>query len=124
MPAADRWSATIEDSLDSEPLATIGDLILAVRTPRSHDFVSVDVGTTQDTHPEPHPEAGSTVVVASRPQPWFTPLWDGEVHVGEAHAVDFRIRGRPYHLTLRQLREGGDGPPWVSCDFVLERAWP
>ncbi len=121
-PDRERWSATIEDSVDSEPVTTIGDLIVAVRTPRSHDFVSVDVGIAQDTHAESHPTTGPPIVVASRPQPWFTPLWAGEVHVGEDHAVDFRIRSRTYHLTLRRLREAGDGYPWVTCDFVLERA--
>jgi hypothetical protein len=107
--------------VNSQPLATVGDLILAVRTPRSSDFVSVEVGSVKDKQPEPQKKASFPPVIASRPDPWFTPLWSGEVHVDEDHAVDFQIGGHSYHLTLRRIRETGDGYPWVSCDFVLER---
>jgi hypothetical protein len=118
---AQRWSATIEDSANSHPLVSVGDLIVAVRTPRSSDFVFVEVGPMVENQPNPPKAPPFGPVIESRPDHWFTPSWSSEVHVGEDHAVDFQIGGQSYHLTLRGIREARDGFPWISCDLVLER---
>jgi hypothetical protein len=116
MPSA-CWNATIVDSPESEPYAVVGDLVVAVRTPRSQDFVTVEVAASSRcaqslTHP-----AG--VVLAPKPTPVLAGEWQGEVHIG--NAVSFHVEGGSYRLTLTKLSENRAGLPWVNCDFLLER---
>jgi hypothetical protein len=115
--SAVHWNCTVVDSPGYQPYAVVGDLVLAVRTPRSRDFVTVEVATMAECGGELVP-AG-----AARPIPTPTPRlhhqWQGEVGVG--HTVPFELHGARYHLTLARLEEGPDGFPWVACDFCLER---
>ncbi len=117
--SAHRWNATVVDSPDSQPYRMLGNLLLAVRTPRSQNFVTVEVGPASTCRYLP--SAPDDVVKSPEPYPWFTPLWSGEVYVGEDRTVDFRLEGNSYHLTLKRLAEGPGGFPWVTCDFCLER---
>lgn len=116
MPVA-RWNATVVDSPDSEPFAVVGDLVVAVRTPRSRDFVTVEVAPTSREGATLPIEAG--VVLAPRPMPCLADQWHGEVHLGDA--VRFSVDGTSYRLTLSRLSETPAGLPWVACDFLLER---
>jgi hypothetical protein len=117
MPAA-HWNATVVDSPESEPYAVVGDLVVAVRTPRSRDFVTVEVArTSRSWHALSRP-AG--VLLSSKPTPCFADQWHGEVHLGDF--VSFNLEGESYRLTLARLSETAAGLPWVTCDFLLERA--
>ncbi len=111
------WNATIADSPESEPFAVMGDLVLAVRTPRSQDFVTVEVARMSQLGAPPQRTAG--VVLASKPSPLMADQWHGEVHLGDA--VSFDVEGSSYRLTLARLAESPAGLPWVTCDFLLER---
>jgi hypothetical protein len=112
-----RWNATIADSPGSEPYAVVGDLVLAVRTPRSSDFVTVEVApTSQFDHDLARPDG---VLMSSRPAPCFTVEWHGEVRLGGT--VAFEVAGESYRLTLARLANNPAGLPWVTCDFWLER---
>jgi hypothetical protein len=111
------WNATIVDSPESEPYAVVGDLVVAVRTPRSRDFVTVEVAATSRCAESLRRPAG--VVLASKPSPFLADHWQGEVHLGDS--VRFDVEGDSYRLTLARLAENPAGLPWVTCDFLLER---
>jgi hypothetical protein len=117
MPAA-QWNGTVVDSPESEPYAVVGDLVLAVRTPRSRDFVTVEVARTDHVGPPLRRQSG--VVLSSRPTPFLADQWHGEVHLGDP--VSFSVDGASYRLTLARLSEIAAGQPWVSCEFLVERA--
>ncbi|MBC7894955.1 MAG: hypothetical protein H7066_06060 [Cytophagaceae bacterium] len=117
MPAA-QWNGTVVDSPESEPYAVFGDLVLAVRTPRSRDFVTVEVARTDRIGPSFTRQAG--VLLSPRPTPFLADQWHGEVHLGDP--VSFNVEGASYRLTLARLSEITVGQPWVSCDFLVERA--
>jgi len=112
-----RWLATVVDSPDFEPFAVVGDLVLAVRTPRSRDFVTVEVA--------PMSVCGADLVqptdlcLTPTPTPRLHDEWRGEVHLGDS--VRFLMAGGSYRLTLDRLAETPEGLPWVVCDFRLER---
>jgi len=116
MPAR-RWTATIVDSPDSDACVVVGALVVAVRTPRSQDFVTVEVA------PAAPGEAGLArppgVFHSSSPYPCLSYPWHGEVSLGAP--VRFHVADGSYRLTLLRLSEGPGGAPWVSCDFCLER---
>lgn len=111
------WNATVVDSPESEPYAVVGDLVVAVRTPRSQDFVTVEVAPTARCGQAFQRPAG--VLLSSKPTPCLTNQWHGEVHLGDP--VSFHVEGESYRLTLARLSEDPAGLPWVTCDFVLER---
>lgn len=112
-----QWNATVVDSPGSEPYAVVGDLVLAVRTPRSRDFVTVEVApTSRSGHVMPRP---SGVFLSSKPSPCLADQWHGEVYIG--NSVSFHVEGGSYRLTLARLSESPAGLPWVTCDFLLER---
>jgi hypothetical protein len=116
MPAA-QWNATVMDSPGSEPWAVVGDLVVAVRTPRSRDFVTVEVAGKEqfaDTRPR-----ADGVLISPRPIPCIADRWHGELHLGDP--VNFDVEGASYRLTLARLLENPAGLPWVTCDFLLER---
>jgi hypothetical protein len=115
--AAAYWKATVDDSPGSEPYTVVGDLVVAVRTPRSQDFVTVEVARTSrcgDALERP-----SGVRLSPRPAPCIADQWHGEVHLG--NPVCFDVEGETYRLTLARLADNQAGPPWVTCDFELER---
>lgn len=116
MPAA-RWNATVVDSPGSEPYAVVGDLVVAVRTPRSRDFVTVEVAPSAQCAPSP--ERRSDVLLSSKPLPCFPAPWQGEVHLGRT--VSINVAGGYYRLTLARLSELHEGLPWIACDFAVER---
>jgi len=108
----------IEDSLESSPFALVDDVVVVVRTPRSDDFVTVEVGSVLDCRfPASSPDE---VVRAPRPGPWIADGWCGEVHLGEE--VDFELRGRSYHLRLERTDTTRCRPPWACYEFRLRRA--
>ncbi|MCC6316992.1 MAG: hypothetical protein IT361_04800 [Gemmatimonadaceae bacterium] len=112
-----RWNATVSDTPETEPYAVIGDLVLAVRTPRSRDFVTVEVASSaRATAPQ---KRAAGVLLSPRPTPCLADQWHGEVHLGDA--VSFDVDGARYRLTLARLSETPAGMPWVTCDFLLER---
>src|SRR5436190_1074968 len=43
------WDVSVVDAPNSEPYVVVADLVLAVRTPRSRDFVTVEVGRAEQT---------------------------------------------------------------------------
>jgi hypothetical protein len=110
-----RWMVRIVDDPDSEPCAQAGDLLLAVRTPRSRDFVTVEVGSAADSRRAPRERA---VVCSAAPPPWIHTEWQGEVYVGKS--VSFHIGRQSYALTLAKLEEARPALPWIACEFVLE----
>jgi len=111
------WNATVVDSPESEPFAFVGDLVVAVRTPRSRDFVTVEIAATSHAMRAVHHSGG--VLYLSKPSPCLEDQWHGEVRLGDP--VQFNVDGESYRLTLAQLSEHAAGLPWVTCDFVLER---
>jgi hypothetical protein len=115
--SAVQWNATIVDSPESEPYAVVGDLVVAVRTPRSQNFVTVEVAHTSRAAGALQRPAGA--VLSSKPSPFLRDQWHGEVHLGSA--VSFDVEGGSYRLTLARLAENPAGLPWVTCDFLLER---
>jgi hypothetical protein len=115
--SAVRWNATVVDSPDSDPYTIVGDLLLAVRTPRSRDFVTVEVGPAARCRQRLAMPGG--VSRTPEPYPRLTARWQGEVHTGDT--VDFQVEGNSYHLTLARLAESPAGFPWVTCQFSLER---
>jgi hypothetical protein len=115
--AAARWNATVVDSPGSEPYTVVGDLVVAVRTPRSRDFVTVEVAPVALCADEI--EATEGVRLASAPSPRVTPSWHGELHPGDT--ARFRVAGSSWRLTLARMAESPAGLPWVVCDFDLER---
>src|SRR3990170_3968887 len=114
MPAV-RWHATVVDSPGSDPFTVVGDLVVAVRTPRSRDFVTIEIAPTALCGPELSQRP--SVILSPRPYPCLTDHWQGEVHIGEP--VDFEVAGASYRLTLARLAESPDGLPWIACDFSL-----
>ena len=116
MPTA-HWSATVHDSPESEPFAVLGDLVVAVRTPRSRDFVSVEVASTSQL-PMPLRRDGDVLLLPT-PSPCIADQWHGEVQRGIP--VRFAIDGDLYRLTLASLSVHAAGMPWVTCRFELER---
>lgn len=115
--SAIRWEASVADSLDSEPYTVVGDLVLVVRTPRSRDFVTVEVGPTSRCLRGP--SRPTKCFMTPEPLPILHDQWRGQVYTGVT--VDFSLEGESYHLTLARLAESPDGLPWVTCDFRLER---
>lgn len=113
-----RWNATVVDSPGSEPYTIVGDFVVAVRTPRSRDFVTVEIAPRTSVLTAPAPGAAH-VAITPRPSPVLASHWQGEVHVGAP--VGIRIAGESYRLTLDRLAESSDGRPWIACDFCLER---
>jgi hypothetical protein len=107
----------IEDSVESPPFALVDDVVVVVRTPRSSDFVTVEVGRILDCRFPPSSPDG--VVRAPRPAPWIVNGWCGEVHSGEE--VAFELGGRTYQLTLERTDETRCRPPWACYEFRLER---
>ena len=119
MPDAPR-KLRIEDSVDSAPFALVDDVVVVVRTPRSSDFVTVEVGRIPDCRfPASSPDE---VIRAPRPAPWIVNGWCGEVHSGEG--VAFELGGRAYQLTLERSDETRCRPPWACYEFRLERMAP
>ena len=110
-----RWHASVVDAPGTEPFVVVGDLILAVRTPRSRDFVTVEVGRASESSRA----RAKDPVVSSRPLPCLSRPWDGEVRLKDPVAFD--LEGASYRLTLDRLTDSPAGPPWVVCDFSLER---
>ncbi len=111
------WHAVVTDSPESEPYAMLGDLVVAVRTPRSRDFVSVEVATTSRQSTPVH-RIGN-VLLLPKPFPCMADQWHGEVQIGVP--VHFEIEGADYQLTLQQLSEHASGLPWITCELLLER---
>jgi hypothetical protein len=111
-----RWNATVDDSPGSEPFSVVGDLVLAVRTPRSREFVTVEVGRANACVSA---IAGNSVLLSPRPYPRLEEEWQGEMYVGETVLV--RVAGGSYRLTLERMSESGNGRPWVRCEFCVER---
>ena len=111
------WNATVVDSPESEPYALVGDLVVAVRTPRSRDFVTVEIAATSHAMSDVH--RWGDVLMLSKPSPCLDDQWHGEVRLGDP--VQFDVDGESYRLTLAQLSVHDAGLPWVTCDFVLER---
>ncbi len=114
---ATRWNATVVDAPGSEPCAVVGELVVAVRTPRSRDFVTVEVAPSARGGDEFARPTG--VFLSPTPYPCLECSWNGEVRVGAT--VGFRVAGEHYRLTLTRLSECPSGTPWVTCDFSLER---
>jgi hypothetical protein len=112
--SAVRWNATVVDSPGSEPYAIVGDLVVAVRTPRSRDFVTVEIAPTS-----PAVTLRPEFIQSPRPYPCLRDLWQGEVHIGDT--VGFQVAGESYRLTLARLSDSPTGPPWITCDFCIER---
>jgi hypothetical protein len=112
-----RWNATVVDSPDSEPYAVVGDLVVAVRTPRSRDFVTVEVAPTSRSGEALSRPPGD--FVSPRPFPCLDDPWRGAVEIG--NTVAFRVAGAFYRLTLDRMSRSPAGLPWVTCDFHLER---
>lgn len=111
------WNATVVDAPETEPFAYVGDLVLAVRTPRSRDFVTVEVASSS-SYSLVKPR-GRGVSLSAKPEPWLADQWHGEVRLGDP--VSFDVEGEHYRLTLARLAAHSSGLPWVTCDFVLER---
>ncbi len=111
------WNATVVDAPETEPFAYVGDLVLAVRTPRSRDFVTVEVASSI-SYPRVRPQSRG-VPLSARPAPWLADQWHGEVRLGDP--VSFSVEGEHYRLTLARLAAHASGLPWVTCDFLLER---
>jgi hypothetical protein len=116
--AANRWNATVVDAPGSEPWTVMGDVVVAVRTPRSRDFVTVEIA------PVTNGASGASVsrdgtTITPRPAPQLTSQWQGEVHVGAP--VGIQLAGESYRLTLARLVQSPDARPWIACDFCLER---
>jgi hypothetical protein len=109
-----RWNATVIDSPGFDPFTIVGDLVVAVRTPRSRDFVTMEVAPWAECD-----TSRDAVLLAPRPYPCLAPQWEGEVHVGDS--VDFEIAGTCYRLTLARVAERPEGIPWIACDISLER---
>ena len=112
-----RWNATVVDSPGFEPYVVAGDLVIAVRTPRSRDFVTVEVAPTSLCGDELAPHAG--LRQSPEPSPRLSQPWQGELHPGDT--VGINMGGASYRLTLANLAESPAGLPWVVCDFCLER---
>jgi hypothetical protein len=113
-----RWNATVVDAPGSEPYTIMGDVVVAVRTPRSRDFVTVEIAPLASGAPALVAEAGG-VTITPRPTPLFRSEWQGEVHVGAP--VGIRLAGQTYRLTLARVVGSQDARPWIACDFCLER---
>ncbi len=110
------WNATVIDSPGSDPFAILGELVVAVRTPRSRDFVTVEVTPMALCASALERPAG--VLVCHEPPPFLTHQWHGELNLGAT--VGFNFAERSYRLTLARLAEIPEGSPWVTCDFCLE----
>lgn len=115
------WNIKVEDSVDSPPYTVVDDIIVVLRTPRSRDFVTVEVGLVRDAQLSPSSESASTLMRTSRPAPWLTNGWCGEVHLGRAHAVAFDLGGEEYRLSLEQVDTSKWRLPWGAYEFRLER---
>jgi hypothetical protein len=113
-----RWNATVVDAPGSEPYTIIGDVVVAIRTPRSRDFVTVEIAPLAGDTPRVA-AVNSGVTITPRPTPLLSSQWQGEVHVGAP--VGIRLGGKSYRLTLARLEESRDARPWIACDFCLER---
>ena len=116
----DAWTLRVEDSVDSQPFTLVGDLVVVVRTPRSNDFVTVEVGRVQESRLAPLAATPTGVASASKPVPWVMKGWCGEVHLG-AQGVTFELAGEAYRLTLERIDHTRWHQPFGAYDFRLER---
>ena len=114
----DSWTVNVEDSIDSQPFAVVDDIIVVVRTPRSRDFVTVEVGRVPDGLMPVRRGPAPAAVPTSRPVPWINEGWCGEVHVGRDEAVALELDGEAYQLSLEWIHTS---LPWASYQFRLER---
>lgn len=117
----ERWRLTVEDSIESDPFALADDLVVVVRTPRSDDFVTVEVGPVEACRMPGVPATGTGVAASPRPAPWVDSGWCGEVHVGRQEAVTFELGGRRHRLTLERIDHSRCHWPWGAYELVLER---
>lgn len=117
----DAWTLRVEDSVDSQPFTLVGDLVVVVRTPRSNDFVTVEVGRLQESRLAPLAATPTGVASASKPVPWVMKGWCGEVHLGRMGAVTFELAGEAYRLTLERIDHTRWHQPFGAYDFRLER---
>jgi len=115
------WDVRVEDSVDSPPYTVVDDIIIVLRTPRSHDFVTVEVGRVCDTQLSPCSESASTLIRISRPAPWIANGWCDEVDLGRDHAVVFDLGGEEYRLSLEHVDTRKWRLPWGAYEFRLER---
>lgn len=115
--SAHLWNTTVIDSPDSNPYTVVGDLVLVIRTPRSRDFITVEVGLASQCRDLLSPPGGMRI--SAEPHPCLMRHWSGEMHTGDT--VDFRMVGESYHLTLARLEESVFMSPWVKCEFRLEQ---
>ena len=116
----DAWTLRVEDSVDSQPFTLVGDLVVVVRTPRSNDFVTVEVGRVQESRLAPLAATPAGVASASKPVPWVMKGWCGEVHLG-SQGVAFELAGEAYRLTLERIDHTRWHQPFGAYDFRLER---
>jgi hypothetical protein len=117
----DAWTLRVEDSVDSQPFTLVGDLVVVVRTPRSNDFVTVEVGRVQESRLSPLAATPTGVASASKPVPWVMRGWCGEVYLGRKGAVTFELAGEAYRLTLERIDHTRWHQPFGAYDFRLER---
>ena len=117
----DSWKLRIEDSVESPPFALADDIVVVVRTPRSSDFVTVEVGRVPDVLLPASGSPGQGVYRAPRPAPWVINGWCGEVHVGHDQEVAFELGGQTYQLKLERIDHTRCRPPWACYEFRLER---
>lgn len=114
--ATAQWNATVVDSPGSEPYTVVGDLVVAVRTPRSQDFVTVEVAPTARCSQE---LTRRPPTLSPTPYPHLRDEWQGELRIGST--VQFQLEGQSYRLTLARLTESDPGFPWITCDLRIER---
>ena len=119
--AVDSWKITIRDNIDSPPFIVVGDLLVVVRSPRSRDFVTVEIGTVPEEMKKSSVSREGEVVCSSRPAPIISPAWCGEVYVGDDQAVEFELHDQQYRLILKHIDDSSWPPPYASYDFVLRR---
>jgi hypothetical protein len=111
------WSALIVDAPTSKPWAKLGDLLVVVRTPRSRNFITVEVAPS--TTARLLPGGKDHVVTASAPEPWMPRVFSAEITLGTS--VHFLLGANEYELTLAKLEFAVEGPPWVTCEVLLEQ---
>jgi hypothetical protein len=112
------WNAVIVDAPESKPWAELGDLLVVVRTPRSRNFITVEVA--RSTTARFLPSTNELVVSASAPEPWMPPrVFSAEIALGTS--LHFVLGVNDYDLTLAKLEVAAQGPPWVACELVLEQ---
>lgn len=118
------WNLTIRDCVGSQPFAVVDEILLAVRTPRSRSFVTLEVGLLSENplFEQESPCPGDRC--CSSPPPWISKGWFGEVSVGENGTVALDLAGRTFLITLKEINEIGLSPPWASYEFLLQEEDP